>query len=349
MPAPPVAPPPATTGPTYRLIGRFDTANPNDIRFTWSGSAIETHFYGTTLTVGLSDTEKVVYSNVLVSSSFDVIVDGALRAPLVLQHGTSRYALVQGLSKGEHTVRLVKRTEAQLGICSFTGFRTDGVFLAPHAAPARRIEIVGDSLSAGYGILGTMTGPDDVCHFTAETENSGVTFGALAASALGADYMNISYSGQGITRNQVAGGTRLMPAMYERVFPNDNNSAWSFSGWTPQVVVLAIGSNDFYNNAPDPADFEAGYAGFVQQIRDHYPKATILCTMGPTWHDDEARAEITHVITKLNDAGDPNVAFLYFEPSLLKGVWGCDYHPAATTHAAMAQVLQEAIRQTLGW
>ena len=59
------------------------------------------------------------------------------------------------------------------------------------ADPGRVVEIVGDSISAGFGNLGSEThpgyGPDPTggCGFTTDTESAYLTYGAVAARALG--------------------------------------------------------------------------------------------------------------------------------------------------------------------
>jgi hypothetical protein len=36
-------------------------------------------------------------------------------------------------------------------------------------------------------------------------------------------------------------------------------------------------------------------------------------------------------------------------PHVKANEFGCDYHPGAASHAAMAQTLTEAIREVTGW
>jgi hypothetical protein len=55
------------------------------------------------------------------------------------------------LPNTEHTLTLVKRTEASIGSCQFLGFELGGELLPAPARPARRIEVIGDSICCGTG------------------------------------------------------------------------------------------------------------------------------------------------------------------------------------------------------
>ncbi|HTB34081.1 MAG TPA: hypothetical protein VK842_04415, partial [bacterium] len=66
--------------------------------------------------------------------------------------GTPAYR-VQGLGPGKHTVVLSKRTGPQWAEVTVLGLRLEehSKLLDAPAAPARRLEFVGDSLTVGYG------------------------------------------------------------------------------------------------------------------------------------------------------------------------------------------------------
>ena len=81
-----------------------------------------------------------------------------------------------------HDVALFKRTEAFQGAVDFYGFvpGAGGALVATVPAVTRRIEVIGDSISAGYG----NEGPDQNCHFTPDTENAYLAYGALAGCVI---------------------------------------------------------------------------------------------------------------------------------------------------------------------
>ena len=131
--------------PHLRYIGRFDFQDPQRPAFDWSGSSIETGFTGTSVTLLLDDG----------ANYYNVAIDGAT-AVLQTLPGESRYELASGLARGEHTLRITKRTEAYVGAAVFAGLLLDAgeSLLEGSTAPGRQLEFVGDSITAGYGIEG---------------------------------------------------------------------------------------------------------------------------------------------------------------------------------------------------
>ena len=109
------------------------------------------------------------------------------------EKGAHLYRVVSGLTAGEHTVRLVKATEPMIGVTQIQGFQLSaGGQLLPQPAPRRRLEVIGDSISCGYGNEGANQNE----HFTPKTENAYFTYGADAARSLGADYVCLAWSGR---------------------------------------------------------------------------------------------------------------------------------------------------------
>ena len=75
---------------------------------------------------------------------------------ITAQAGTKKIALASALADGPHDVLLYRRSEASFGESSFAGFDVaPSAYLAADPAPARRLEVIGDSISGGYGNEGT--------------------------------------------------------------------------------------------------------------------------------------------------------------------------------------------------
>jgi hypothetical protein len=126
-----------------RFVGRIDTRQAGSTRFAWSGSGILFRFNGTEASVRLNDNG---------GRFFTVLVDGQQKANLETSSGARAYPVATGLAPGDHEVRLYRRTEASQGVTSFLGVELNGgTLLAPPPAPERRIELIGDSISCGYG------------------------------------------------------------------------------------------------------------------------------------------------------------------------------------------------------
>lgn len=306
------------TGPAGpRFIGRFDA----DHWFSWSHSAIELNFAGTEISVTL-DGEAVLY---------EVLLDGARKK---FRGGAGTYPLGTGLANGPHHVMVVRRQESSAGKSRFVSFSAPQATWLPNTVPARRMEIIGDSISAGYGDEGDRFAPN--CDWQA-TENSDLTYGAVAARALGADIHIIAYSGIGMAKS-LKDVPATMPEIYERIFDSESTK-WDFSKYTPQLVVINLGTND-YNAGVDTNAYKTAYQGFLTTVRGHYPDAFIYCAS----QDDSLAAEIKEVVDAKND---PKIQYV----PLSGNGGGCDWHPDVAGHQQMADQLLAALRTDggIGW
>ncbi len=321
---------------TVHYVGRFDLSDPEKAKFDWSGNAITAHFTGTAISVELRDHDQ---------NFFQAILDGKVQKKFKGTTGT--HVLATGLSAGEHTITLYRRTEPIFQETQFLGFKITGGALVPTAYPVtRRLEIVGDSISAGFGNEGA--GP---CAFTADTENAYDTYGAIAARAVSAEQSDIAWSGKGMTRNNDGTTTSTMPSIYKRTIAAFGGSVWNFS-FAPDAIVINLATNDFANGDPGK-EFVTDYTAFLASLRTRYPKARLYVALGPMLTGanlTKAKGYLEDVVAARKKAKDTNVAFLQFatQNAAADGV-GCVGHPNVTTHKKMAAVLTAALKNDLGW
>jgi lysophospholipase L1-like esterase len=331
--APSLTPPPSRV----QFMGRVDVSDPEHPRFAWSGSGVRTRFSGRSLHVHLKDTG----SNVL-----QVTLDGSPTSVLATNPTREDYEVVTGLADGTHDLLLTKRSEARMGELQFLGFDPESALASPAAGPSRRVELIGDSITAGYG----NEGPGVQCNGSMLTlENETLAYGALASRMVSADHVTIAWSGKTIEE---------MAELYDRTLPSRPTSRWDFTKWTPDAVVINLGTNDFNHGDPGPNAFVRPYLAFVQRVRTLYPRAQILCTLGPMLTDSyppgahaltRARAYLTRIVSELRAAGDTKITFLEFASQDFANGLGCDYHPSLKTHRLMADQLALSLREKLGW
>ncbi|HWO12471.1 MAG TPA: SGNH/GDSL hydrolase family protein, partial [Polyangiaceae bacterium] len=325
--------------PGLRFVGRVDRSDAGGERFAWSGSGLVAAFEGTQVSVSLNDASE---------NQFTVVLDGEVLPKLAAQSGSHDYLLADALAPGAHVLELYRRTEASFGVTQLLGldFGADGQLLAPPAAPDRLIEIVGDSITCGYG----NEGPDTSCGFSADTENHYLTYGALAARELGADVSTVAWSGKGIIYNYGDDKADPLPALYDRTLPGDAASVYDFAQ-PPDAVVINLGTNDFSTDGdPTPDVFQTAYTDLLMRIRDKYPDAFLLCTVGPLLTGDDltaARTDIEAAVATLQNQGDLRVKS--WEMNISNDAPGCDWHPSLATHEAMATALVSELRANLGW
>ena len=236
-----------------------------------------------------------------------------------------------------------------MGELSFLGF-SPTTALAPattrHGSLARRIELIGDSITAGYG----NEGPGTACAGNVVAlENEYLSYGALAARSVGAEHVTIAWSGRTIEE---------MRGLYDRTLPSRPASRWDFSSFKPDAIVINLGTNDFNRGDPGQAGFARPYVAFVQRLRALYPDAVIVCVLGPMLTDGypagahaltHARAYLTEAVAQLRAAGDARVSMLEVPSQDFANGFGCDYHPSLKTHRLMGELLATVLRAQLRW
>lgn len=316
---------------SLHLIGRFDLAPPTPLRFTWPGSEIRTRFSGSSISVELAETAP---------NRFDVVVDGVAQPLLATLAGTTTYVLASGLSTGLHNLVLTRRSESFFGVTQFLGF--PGATLIPTAAPTRRLELIGDSITCGYGVLGVGPG----CSFSIDTEAETRAWGALAASSLGAAHMSIAYSGKGVYRNYDGTTTNTMSVLWTRTLADNASSVWGFP-WAPAAVVINLGTNDFAGGDPGTA-FVNAMKALIAQVRLHYPNAEIVVTSSPMLAGSEHSLEVSYLQSAVSASG-AHVSFLDIPTQDPVNGYGCDWHPSGTTQQLMATTLASYLHTLLGW
>ena len=323
--------------PSVRFLGRTDAGQAGATRFAWSGSGVAFRFSGTEASVEMDDPAHF----------FTLLVDGKVQPTLATTSGQKKYALAQGLLAGEHEVRLYRRTEASYGPTRFYGVDLgSGTLLAPPAPATRKIEVIGDSITCGYG----NEGADQNCNFSADTENHYLTYGAIAARDLGADLVTVAWSGKGVIYNYGDDKQDPLPSLYDRAIPTDAGSTWDFS-WQPDVVVINLGTNDFSTGGdPSDAEFTGAYQKFLAHLRDKYPAARIVALIPTLLSGADLTAAKTYIekaVALRKTAGDAKVSAVVL--SFTQDGWGCDWHPSLKTHASMGAALGGELKKLMGW
>jgi lysophospholipase L1-like esterase len=279
------------------------------------------------------------------SGFFTVVVDGELQPRLETTSGEAVYDLATGLSAGEHVVEVYRRAEGFFGATRVVEVEIDGTLLPPPVV-GRRIEVLGDSITCGYG----NEGADQYCNFSSDTENHYQTYAAIAARALDAELSAIAWSGKGVIFNYGDDTTEPLPSLFGRTIPSEAGDDWGF-GWQPDAVVVNLGTNDFSTEGdPSESEFVGAYVGLLERIRDVYPDARILCTVAPLLSQAESELVMGYIQQAVDvrvGAGDGDVARidLYVDNE----GWGCDWHPSIATHEAMAALLESELKTAMGW
>jgi hypothetical protein len=319
--------------------------NPDAAVLSWPGTSVTLNFKGKEVSAILQDLDSANYYN--------VIIDNKVVSKLHTEKTKRSYLLATGLTEGNHTVQLFKRTEWDKGKTLFFGFETpDNTKLLPPSAPKKRkIEFYGNSITCGYAIEDT-SGKD---RWFGYFQNNYLTYAALTARHFDAQYQCIAKSGIGI---MVSWFPLIMPEMYNRTDATDSTSTWDFTKYTPDVVVINLFQNDswivkLHDNAefkrrfgttePNEDFIIAAYKNFVSTIRSKYPKASIICALGSMDATREGSAWPGYVQKATAQLNDPKIYTCFFD---YKNTGG---HPNVAEQKVMADTLIKFIDKNIKW
>lgn len=318
--------------PAPIVVGGRTVGTDDGLAYQWPGVHFQTRFSGDGVLFEVGPGDVILH----------VEADGARIASL-RKPAPGRYRIA-GLGPGEHRVRIDAATESQAGPNRFGGF-----LLPPGSAPlappqaTRRIEFIGDSHTVGYG---SASGGRDCSDAQVwETTDTTLAFGPRLAAAYGADYRVNAISGRGIVRNYGGMPGDTLPQAYPWLLFDHSVREAGPADWQPQLVVIALGTNDF--STPLAAgerwatrqalhqDYEQIYAGFVRMLRARYPQAYFLL-WATDLADGEIAAETGKVAAALRQGGDDRIGFATVAGLAMDA---CHWHPSAADHRRIAEVL----------
>lgn len=323
-----------------RWIGRVDASNPGAIKFAWSGTGFAATVNGTKISVTLQSESSAAF--------FQPVIDGTAGARFQVMTGAAEtVVLASGLPAGDHAVEVYRDTEGMYGDTVFSGF-VDGTLKAPPPASGRLIEVVGDSISAGYGNLGKEVHPpyDNTCSFTLDTEAAYQAYDSILGRTLDAEVSIVARSGWGMYRDLNGNTSNVLLSVYEDTVGTQSSPTWNFVR-KADAVLINLGTNDSAQGDPGQA-YEDAYVAFLHTVRGHYPDAWIFLTLGPMTSDPtltQMRTHLTNVVSTVKDGKVVSIDLQTQDTSTT----GCDYHPNVAEDTTMAGKLAPTIKTTLGW
>ncbi|MBO9574768.1 MAG: GDSL family lipase [Sphingobium sp.] len=336
--------PPASTPLPLHVGGRVspDPADPARLWRQWPGSYFETGFRGRSAFFSVGPGDAILH----------ILVDGKTVSTLT-RPAPGSYAL-KGLDAGRHRLRIEVASESGGGPTAFGGFFAPENSRSREPKPRKRqIEFIGDSHTVGYGNTSTTrTCTTDEVWATTDTSQA---FAALLGRRYKADYRIHAISGRGIVRNYDGGGSAedTMTAMYPYLLW-DRKAVDPQTGWAPQLIVIALGTNDFSTALhageawPDRdalhAAYEERYVRFVQDLRARNPQAHFILWATDA-HDGEIAGEVRKVVDRLRALGETRVTFL---PVTGLDFSACHSHPSLADDKRIAMLLRKAIGKAHG-
>ncbi|MCX8125419.1 MAG: GDSL-type esterase/lipase family protein [Spirochaetes bacterium] len=353
--------------PNIQYYGRWDRTDAVVAKSGWGTTYIIAGFYGTSLTLRLSawDTRFAYAIDDFSDHKNFIKIRVKNQKDQYYATPTQTPYTITGLTDGPHKIMLVRTSEGMSGIVNFAGFGLDmgKTLYDPGPRPTRKMEFIGDSITCGA--LNEWQGSNPCPNeWGGCISNGDLTFGPMLARMYGAEWMTICRGGIGIYRNcNGCNPPATMPTVYPKVFfemtPTPTTPDWNFSGWQADVVVIALGTNDFSSGTPDKTAFQNAYSNFLTTLRSYYPNAFILCTEPiPSWMGKTAGDYINEVVTNKND---PKIFYVPINnPPIASGFplqsseyAGDNTHPTVAAHEKIANALKgwidANIKDDLGW
>ena len=236
-----------------------------------TGSGFEVTFYGKELYATMDGWYGSWYGETRLTVLVDGETDTEERVVILSQATTkAEYKLVDGLDEGVHTVKVLKITEAGASHMNLYELRTDGYFKPTDKTQKLRMEVYGDSITAGYGNL-----RGDAADGTNATIQDGMqTYATYAASTLDADINVQAKSGIGLYTSANVDDSMQVNKLY-RYVNYDGEYRWNFDNYIPDIVIINLGTNDHWNTSVfDEEDFVAEYFYLVENLAKRYGEET---------------------------------------------------------------------------
>lgn len=347
--------------PYLTLHGRTFTDDTTDtLFFNWSGSGITFRFHGTYLRAKImgihGHIDNIEYPYIGICRNNSRQIDQRIR----IEDGLQWYDLANDVKESSCKISIFKLTENFRGRCGLLELETDG-YLEMHVQSEQqlRIEIIGDSITCGYG--------NEAAHrddpFRAEEENAWETYGMIAARELDAEVSLVSVSGISVANppQMQIPGLLGMEELYpytdrplEEAICLETLRQWDFSANPKDFIVINLGTNDVnayklsQNIAAARQFFQTHYLSFLKMLRHlNGPKTWILCTLGPL--DYYLYDEICNVVSQYRAETDDNRISCFKFGGVVQ--WSEGYgamgHPSLSTHRRMGKELAAHIKEIL--
>ncbi len=319
-------------------IGRVDFSNPKVPRIWAPGVYITAKFKGSHCQVLINDEAGGNNHNYL-----EIIIDGKNPYRIELKEKTNVIDVPEGLSDGEHTIVICKDTESNIGYIDFVGFKCEKL-LSPPAKPKRKVEYFGDSITSGTGMDLSVIPCDKGQWY--DQHNAYMSYGALTSRNVNAQWQLTALAGVGLVHS-CCDMNVVMPQIYDKVFLRNDTIPWDFKQYQPDVVTICLGQND--GPKQDSVHFCSTYVDLIKAIRQHYPKADIICLTSPMADGTllpVLKRYLTGITDHVNASGDKKVSKYFFSKQYHSG---CGGHPDLDEHKLIAAELTAYIKQLKGW
>lgn len=294
-----------------RYSGRIDWTDEKKPEFVYPCTSVAMRFTGEKLQV-IAENRHSYWKNYL-----GCILDGEQSKFLLKDEEENIIDIpVPENGRTEHEVLIFKRQDSCHELI-FEGFEIakDAQIFQMEKAPERKIEVYGDSVSAGeVSEAVEYVGKEDPQH-EGEYSNSWYSYAWMTARKLHAQIHDIAQGGIALLDHtgwfcepEAVG----MEMAWNKIHYNpafEKRQDWEFKAYTPQVVIVAIGQNDNHPDDYMKEDYEGkravrwrkSYKAFLESLRTTYPDAQIICITTLLQHDASWDRAISWAVEEMKD------------------------------------------------
>lgn len=320
-----------------QYTGRIQWSNPQGPVMWAPGAYMDIAFEGSYCILEITDEHRYgIHHNFLV-----IQVDDEEPTRIALKEKHNRIVLAQHLTPGKHRIKICKATEAEIGYVQPTAIITPKLKRLPKK-PKRKIEFIGDSITAGMGNDSSATPCGKGGWYL--QHNAWLAYGPRTARALKAQWHLSAISGIGLVHSCCNKST-VMPPLYKKLSLSADSLDWDFKQYQPAVISICLGEND---GIQDSATFCNAYIQFLKQIRAVNPQATLILLSSPMSGGAKKafQQKMLQAVYKAVLPSDKKIGYYIFSKQYNAG---CTYHPSAEEHAQIAEELTRYLRKRIKW
>lgn len=318
-----------------RIIGRYTVTEDGMLALDWCGSGFSFIFNGTGFNISFGS------FNADAPAYIKVVIDGKDERRFAVANGKER-VIVENLCDRRHRVSVFKITESESPLLfdTLTLYGKAPSLRRLMGGRRRRVEFIGDSITCGYGVLGSESDPG----YLTWQQDSSMSYASLAAKLLDAESRLIAVSGKGLVCNCLGDRSDVKVTQFYEYLTRKGGIC--NDGWIPDVVVINAGTNDCGGPA-DTAEFTKAANALLDGIRRRYPEAEIFWLYGMM---NTHYTDILREVIRIRRETDGKVHCLITESiSTRKGETGANGHPGVRASIRVAEELSKEIRRNMGW
>ncbi|QCK16760.1 SGNH/GDSL hydrolase family protein [Mangrovivirga cuniculi] len=317
------------------------------VYFSWSNSGVEFNSDGKNLEIILADhSSGQSSSGKLMHGHYAVIIDGVVNQYFESAENKTSYKIE--LPEGDKHIEIRRINEPRVSTTEFIGIKTSGKINKSDVPEKVKIEVIGNSITSGYGNI-----PENTpCGFSPETQDFTKSYAFLVSKKLGASLNVYAWSGRGLVTNYDKSTSGNMTELYPHAVPHSGFKKKVGTEYQPDIVFIHLGTNDFAHSIPDKENWIKAYLSFIKRVNSRYPGTNILLLGGPTIKDREnfpAFSKLSEYLDEINEQAkikNWKTSVLIIENFDDAGS-GCDAHPDYKAHKRMAATIINKVNKIL--